>query len=72
MLAIVLICALGQQPWECQRPTARDVMVFHTEARLPYACLREAQMHAAEVSQTRDLTGEWLKIGCEPEPKDDL
>jgi hypothetical protein len=75
MLAVLLICSLGQSPIECQRPTARSVLTHETEARLPYSCLEEAQQFAALNTVTnRKRAGEWLKIGCEPgkgQPTDD-
>jgi hypothetical protein len=67
MLAVLLICALGQSHTDCQRPTARSVLTHETEARLPYACLEEAQQFAAMNTVTNRLRpDEWLKIGCEP------
>lgn len=75
MLAVLLICSLGQSPIECQRPTARSVMTHETEATLPYSCLMEAQQFAAMNTVTARLRpNEWLKIGCEPgdgQPTDD-
>lgn len=75
MLAVLLICTIGQQPWECQRTTARSVLTHQTEARLPYACLEEASQFAAMNSVTNRLKpGEFLKLSCEPgsgEPTDD-
>lgn len=75
MLAVLLICTLGQSPYECQRPTARSVITHETEASLPYACLKEAQEFAAMNSVTNRLqAGEYLKTSCEPghgEPTDD-
>ena len=75
MLAVILICALGQDHAMCQRPTARSVITHATEATLPYACLKEAQEYAAMNSITNRLKpGEYLKIGCEPgngQPTDD-
>jgi hypothetical protein len=67
MLAVLLICSLGQSPLECQRPTARSVLTHETEARLPYSCLMEAQQYAAMNSVTnRKKPNEWIKISCEP------
>jgi len=75
MLAVILICALGQDPRMCQRPTARSVITHETEATLPYSCLMEAQQFAAMNSVTaRLLPGEYLKTSCEPgngQPTDD-
>ena len=65
MLAILLICSVGQSPIECQRPTARSVLTHETEAQLPYSCLMEANQYAAQNSVTARLKpDEWLKIGC--------
>lgn len=75
MLAVLLICTIGQQPWECQRTTARSVLTHETAATLPYACLIEAQQFAAMNSVTaRVRSDEWVKVSCEPgkgEPTDD-
>lgn len=67
MLAVLLICSLGQLPSECQRPTARSVITHETEAKLPYACLEEASQFAAMNAITNRLKpGEFLKLSCEP------
>jgi hypothetical protein len=75
MLAVLLICTLGQSPIECQRPTARTVLTHETEARLPYSCLMEAQQYAAMNTVTnRVRRNEWVKLSCEPghgQPTDD-
>ena len=42
MLTVILICTLGQSPYECQRLTARSVITHETAATLPYSCLMEA------------------------------
>jgi hypothetical protein len=66
MLAVLLVCTIGQSHWECQRPTARIVITHKTEAQLPYPCLMEAQQYAAMNSVTSRLKeGEWLKLSCE-------
>lgn len=78
MLAVILICALGQSPIECDRYTARSVITHETTElakNLPYSCLMEAQQFAAQNKVTaRVNANEWLKIGCEPghgQPTDD-
>lgn len=75
MLAVILICTLGQDPVMCQRPTARSVITHETEATLPYSCLMEAQQFAGMNKVTARLAaGEYVKISCEPgagEPTDD-
>jgi hypothetical protein len=75
MIAVLLICALGQSPIECQRPTARSVITHDTEAALPYSCLMEAQQFAAMNNVTARIgSDEWIKISCEPghgQPTDD-
>ena len=69
MLTVILICTLGQSPYECQRPTARSVITHETAATLPYSCLMEAAQYAAQNKVTSRLApGEWLKIGCIPNP----
>jgi len=50
MFAIVaLVCALGQDPAECQTPTARDVMILGEETS-ELACFRQAQMSAGKTT----------------------
>lgn len=75
MLAVLLICHLGQPHAMCQRPTARTVITHQTEASLPYSCLMEAQQFAAMNSVTaRIRPDEYVKIGCEHgdgQPTDD-
>jgi len=61
---IALVCALGQDPAECQPPTARDVMVLGEE-RSELACLRQAQMSAGNVETLRRIAAdEWIKFAC--------
>ena len=55
MLAVLLICHLGQDPYECQRMTARSVLTHETAALLPYPCLEEAQQYAAMNTVTNRL-----------------
>ena len=78
MIAVLLICSVGQSPIECQRPTARSVLTHETvtlQRELPYSCLMEAQQYAAMNSVTNRLgPNEWIKIGCEHghgQPTDD-
>ena len=61
---VALVCALGQDPAECQPPTARDVMVLGEE-RDEIACMRQAQMSAGKVETLRRIgPDEWIKFSC--------
>jgi hypothetical protein len=59
---VALICALGQDPAECQPPTARDVVVVG-EAGDELACLRRGMVDAGKLYV---LVGEhdYVKIMC--------
>ena len=62
---IAMVCLAGQDPAECQPPTAQDVMVLGEEPN-EMACLRQSQMSAGGVETLRRLgPHEWLKIACE-------
>ncbi len=61
---IALVCALGQDPADCQPPTARDVMKLGEE-KSELACFRQAQMSAGKVETLRRIAAdEWIKFSC--------
>jgi hypothetical protein len=47
--AIVLICAIGTQPYDCGEDRARDVIRTPVETALPFACIREGQLYFAGI-----------------------
>lgn len=59
---IALVCVLGQDPAECQPPTAHDVIVLH-KVDSELACLRESQMHLAKAASLV-AANEYVKIAC--------
>ena len=77
MLAVIIVCIGGTQAWQCQRDPmhSRAVITHQTAATLLYPCLEEAQQYAAMGRVTsRMVSGDYLKIGCEPghgQPTDD-
>lgn len=67
---ILLICALGQSPSECQPPTARSVMVLEKGVRSELACMREFAISSAKVASLIDAEHEFPKLSCERVPED--
>jgi hypothetical protein len=62
---ILMLCALGQSPEECQPPTARSVMVLEKGVRSEIACMREFALSAAKVPGLYDPAHEYPKLACE-------
>ena len=64
-IAYILVCAAGQQPWECTRYTALDV-VQAEPAKNEMMCGFYAQAALAGASIGRSLRdGQWTKVVCE-------
>ena len=62
---ILLICALGQSPADCQPPTARSVMVLEKGVRSELSCMREFALSSAKVASLIDAEHEYPKLSCE-------
>ena len=62
---VLMICALGQSPSECQPPTARSVMVLEKGVRSELACMREFALSSAKVASLIDPAREYPKLSCE-------
>lgn len=60
---LVLVCAVGQAPWECQRPTARDVLWLETVSN-EIECMRESEQTMARAAALVGPDG-YLKVVCE-------
>ncbi len=62
---IVLVCRLGQAPYECIPQTARDVVTIG-EASTLIGCMVQSPQSLGRVSIMRRLRpDEWTKIVCE-------
>jgi hypothetical protein len=61
--AIVLICAIGTQPYDCGEDRARDVIRTPVETALPLACIREGQLYFAWVDYPL-RSDEYLRVVC--------
>lgn len=62
---VVMICAIGQQPQECQPPTARSVFTLENGLTNEIACMREFTMGIAKVGDLYDPEHEYPKLACE-------
>ena len=62
---IALVCALGQDPAECQPPTARSVMSLQRGLPNEMACMRAFTMSIPEVASLIDPAREYPKLACE-------
>lgn len=62
---VLLLCALGQSPSECQPPTARSVVILEKGVRSEIACMREFALSAAKVPGLYDPEHEYPKLMCE-------
>jgi hypothetical protein len=64
---IMLVCALGQSPWECTPETAR-LVVRGEPAKNETMCAMYGQFQLSGTSIGRELTrDEWVKVTCERE-----
>lgn len=69
---IMLICQLGQQPAECQAPTARSVMTLERGLHSELECMRAFTMDAPKVASLLDPEHEYPKLACTKGEGDDL
>jgi hypothetical protein len=60
---LVLICAAGMAPADCQRDTAIDVIRGPVAAN-EITCGLHGQAYVAETALGRDLEGAYVKIQC--------
>ena len=64
-LVVMLVCSAAQSPMECQRETAREVIIGPQVAAIG-ECSLVGQTTMAATSLLERGAGEYLKIRCEP------
>jgi hypothetical protein len=62
LYAIILVCALGIEPQNCDEASAKSWERAPEGSALPFACFKNGQAWAAEHVQVR--AGEYLKVRC--------
>lgn len=62
---IALICMLGQDPAECQPPTAQSVFTLSRGIRNEIECQRRFEMDLAKVAALYDPAMSYPKLACE-------
>lgn len=60
---VVLVCALAIAGPDCQRATAKDVLIAPEKAASDLACMRLGLMYAAESGAV--VPGYYAKVRCE-------